>query len=554
MKYSDLSGLKVYICLVLSWVTVLSQELSAAGVTVWQSDSTTIVSEGQEADMLSVRLASQPLADVSINITPGTADLELNGDFPGDAILLYFTVLNWSEPQVVAIKAVQDGMEEGEHTTALSFTVDSDDPLYNGYFVNDITVYITDSVSSPCPDYDIDGDCRLSIADLEILARQWLVNSCSGVDCADIAGTAGVDIQDFSAIASEWGEGFGPILINEFVAVNNSKDPELPRESWEVFDEDGQSVDWIELYNVSAEAVDLTGWCLTDDAEDINKWSFPAGQTIAANGYLMIFASGKDIAEPGFIHTNFSLSSQGEYLAIVDPSGEIVHEYNSADGYFPAQEENISYGMFGYFTQQRYFYPATPGAANTNSVIGTVTDTVFSVKRGFYYEPITVRISTKESGTIIRYTLNGSTPTVSNGYIYDPESPVYIDKTTTLRAAAFKTGWLPSNVDTQTYIFINDVITQSPNGQTPGGWPNSYAVNNHKMDYGMDPDIVNNAQYADLMDDALLAIPTLSLVTDLGNLFNSANGVYVCTSADTRINGDKYEKPVSLELINPDGS
>jgi hypothetical protein len=70
------------------------------------------------------------------------------------------------------------------------------------------------------------------------------------------------------------------------------------------------------------------------------------------------------------------------------------------------------------------------------------------------------------------------------------------------------------------------------------------------MDYGMDPDVVNDSRYKNLIDDALLAIPTISLVTDLANLFNASTGIYV--NAGQR--GIAWERPTSVELINPDGS
>ena len=43
----------------------------------------------------------------------------------------------------------------------------------------------------------------------------------------------------------------------------------------------------------------------------------------------------------------------------------------------------------------------------------------------------------------------------------------------------------------------------------------------------MDPDVVNDARYASQMIDALKAIPMISLVTDLDNLFDSSSGIFV---------------------------
>ena len=66
----------------------------------------------------------------------------------------------------------------------------------------------------------------------------------------------------------------------------------------------------------------------------------------------------------------------------------------------------------------------------------------------------------------------------------------------------------------------------------------------------MDPDVVNDPRYKDLMDDALLSIPTISLVTPLANLFDSQTGIYVNAVED----GRDWERPVSVELIHPDGT
>ncbi|MEJ2703793.1 MAG: CotH kinase family protein, partial [Sedimentisphaerales bacterium] len=83
----------------------------------------------------------------------------------------------------------------------------------------------------------------------------------------------------------------------------------------------------------------------------------------------------------------------------------------------------------------------------------------------------------------------------------------------------------------------------------PSSWP-SGSVNGQTMNYGMDPDVVNDPRYRNLMDDALLTIPSISLVTELKNLFDPATGIYVNATR----HGKEWERPVSVELINPDGS
>jgi hypothetical protein len=109
-----------------------------------------------------------------------------------------------------------------------------------------------------------------------------------------------------------------------------------------VSDVDGDSSDWIEIHNDSIAQASLAGWHLTDNAGNLSEWTFPA-TNLPPGGYLVVFASGKNRAVAGGeLHTNFQLSSGGEYLALVQPDGTtIASEFAPA---FPPQRENVSYG------------------------------------------------------------------------------------------------------------------------------------------------------------------------------------------------------------------
>ncbi len=127
-------------------------------------------------------------------------------------------------------------------------------------------------------------------------------------------------------------------LITEFMASNGGT----------VRDGDGNSSDWIEIWNPTNETINLAGWHLTDNANNLNKWTFPnAPQSILASGaYLLIFASGQStetyIDAGGFLHTDFALSAEGEFLGLTDPNEQIVHAYSPK---FPAQVRDVSYGL-----------------------------------------------------------------------------------------------------------------------------------------------------------------------------------------------------------------
>ncbi|RIK73670.1 MAG: hypothetical protein DCC68_24505, partial [Planctomycetota bacterium] len=204
-----------------------------------------------------------------------------------------------------------------------------------------------------------------------------------------------------------------------------------------------------------------------------------------------------------------------------------------------------------------YLLDPTPGEPNGTTVVGFVADTAFSVDRGFFDAAFDVQITSPTPGATIVYTTNGSAPTLTNGTVVapphantPPTATVPIASTTTLRAAAFKTGFAPTNVDTQTYIFLQDVIHQPAN---PAGFPSVWADPAQATipaDYEMDPDVVNNPLYSDEIIQGLRDIPTISIVMDPEDLFGSQRGIY--TNSSQR--GSAWERPTSVEIIDPSGA
>ena len=158
--------------------------------------------------------------------------------------------------------------------------------------------------------------------------------------------------------------------------------------------------------------------------------------------------------------------------------------------------------------------------------------------------------------TTFTYTVSGSPTTPATGPItvqgtcLTYTGPITISKTSTVRAAAYRKGYDSTDVDTQTYIFLADVVTQSSKGAAPTGWPTATTINGQILNYGMDPDIVNSTTWGPNLQAALTAIPTISIVTAVPNLLNASSGIYVNASKE----GEQWERPASVELINPDGT
>ncbi len=288
----------------------------------------------------------------------------------------------------------------------------------------------------------------------------------------------------------------GDVVLNEFLAWNLT--------NWN--DEDGDRVPWIELHNRGSSVVDLSGWALTDSADNPGKWILPS-YLLPPGGFLTVFASGKDrrIAGPGRpLHTNFKLGQDGEYLGLFSPDSprQVVCDFNPE---YPPQAADNSYGLTP-SGQWRYLMPPTPDQPNPESLVSNRVDAVhFSVPRGFFDQPFHLSLCSPTFGATIRYTLDGSTPSATNGLVY--AAPILIDTSRVVCAVAFRHGWLPSATRTHTYLY---------------GLP------------------ANRRQ-----------LPALSIVTAPGSLYGPS-GIMETNPRNTTRHGIAWERPASIEWIRPE--
>jgi len=193
--------------------------------------------------------------------------------------------------------------------------------------------------------------------------------------------------------------------------------------------------------------------------------------------------------------------------------------------------------------EQRFFNPPTPGSINGEGVIGFVNHVQFSHKHGFYDNPFNLELTTTDEEDIIRFTTDGSEPSTENGTVYT--GSILIDKTTPLRARVVKPDYEPGDIHTQTYIFLDDVFTQTRPDSYPTKWGGDVTA-----DYDVDPDVVNNSNYRSTIKDDMKSLPIMSIVTDPDNLFDSRTGIYV----NTNNKGVAWERPSSTEFFFPDDS
>lgn len=327
------------------------------------------------------------------------------------------------------------------------------------------------------------------------------------------------------------------LRIAEFLASNVSG----------ITDEDGDRTDWIEIVNAGDTAADLGGWSLTDDPDDPARWIFPS-RSLQPGERLVVFASGKDRAPGnGELHAAFQISKSSGYLGLFSNTSPRLPVSEFAPRY-PDQRSDLAYGR-GLGGQTGYLDPPTPGQPNPAilPVTGIAEDPVASHPRGFYLEAFDLELSSVPPDADIRYTLDGTEPTASRGTLYS--GPVRVAGRTsqavvTIKAIAFHPDTLPSEVVTFTYIFPHFVSDQP---DRPQGFPTSWS-GAPSVDYGMDPQVVDDPDYAGSMVDALLQIPSLSIVMPVSDLFGSS-GLY----SNPGQSGVRWERAGSVELLHPDG-
>ncbi|MBE0638143.1 MAG: CotH kinase family protein [Bacteroidales bacterium] len=178
-----------------------------------------------------------------------------------------------------------------------------------------------------------------------------------------------------------------------------------------IADEDGDFSDWVEFFYTGEKTINLMGFGFSDNSDDPFQWIFP-DVTLHPGQFLLVWASGKDRAIPGSpLHTNFSISAEGEALFLTNPYGSLVSEsppvllhYDFSYGHQPDGSE-----AWYYFTE------STPGVSNSTQGYNEIIEPPsFSHAGGFYTEEFSLKLSHPDPDATIIYTLDGSTPNPAN--------------------------------------------------------------------------------------------------------------------------------------------
>ncbi len=282
-----------------------------------------------DVPLADVPAADVPLADVSgADAAPGDGWSDTTA---GDAGTLGDAMGDVGTVDVAVADATLDEVAPGDASTDATAgdAGPQEDALLDVGAVDDVVADAALDDATTTPDAVADAALDDATETADALTDATLDDAVAEVTDDVAAEVTGDVIEE----VTEPPTGPAPLLITELMARNGGDGA--------VLDEDGDSSDWVELHNPTDEVVLLEGWHLSDDPDVLDKWTLPAVE-LAPGGYLVVFASGKDRAVAGEeLHTNFKLSGDGEYLALVAPTLEVVHAFDA----FPPQLQGLSWGV-----------------------------------------------------------------------------------------------------------------------------------------------------------------------------------------------------------------
>lgn len=315
------------------------------------------------------------------------------------------------------------------------------------------------------------------------------------------------------------------IMINEICAKNTSY--AAP---------DGGFYDWIEIYNSSSNAVDLSGYGLSDNAGKPYKYTFPDNSIINGKQRLIIFCDSLNPQIDGCCTAAFGISTNGETITLTDCNGKTVDAVT-----FEQMQENISYGRIPDGSEKFAFMETTPNAPNNEkSVISVdVPEPVLSNEGGFYSDKFSLSVTVPE-GTTVYYTLDGSQPTVLSEIYNSPIDVIDISSSENKLSAI-------TDITTMTYFppskpvdkaFVINAVAVDAEGNYSDTVTASYFIGYQ-----------NRASYYQNMK-------VISIVTDSDNLFDDEKGIYVNGSNSTNGSncnydqrGTEWERPASIQIF-----
>lgn len=238
---------------------------------------------------------------------------------------------------------------------------------------------------------------------------------------------------------------------------------------------------YIEFFN-DGESIDLKDWTVTNIKEGKENWSVKLDSNhVLSNGYSLLFFGKTETSSQSASKIQYNYVGRvGKKLTTDEGSILFEKDGKKIELNYPVQYPHISYCQEG-------FMMPTPGKENdklVTSITNRVAIPLFkSGNPGLYENGLNVELNCATEGADIYYTMNGDIPTPENGEIYN--GSIWIEKTTSIRARAYKDGMLYSEILTGSYIF-------------PDKYHNACKNNGERL-----PIVSISANYKDIFDDML---------------------------------------------------
>lgn len=322
------------------------------------------------------------------------------------------------------------------------------------------------------------------------------------------------------------------VIINEFASSNSSI----------LQDSHGEFPDWIELYNSSNQAINLSNYAISDDLNELRKWIFP-DLSIDAHSFLIVFASGND--DTSELHTNFKISQTGEALYLTNSNESIVSSMPAI--YIPTDK---SYGNITDASNHAGILNSpSPGSSNVTS-----NGIYASHPSGFYNTNIQLTLTSSNSSHKIYYTLNGETPT-SNSLLYT--TPITF---TNISDSPHTYSSIPTTPLEGPYQ-LDDFIWYEPNKVYKSNIIRFASFDNGELQ----SDVFSRTYFIDPEIENRYTFPIVSLITDSLNLFDYERGIYIPGKRFDEIGfnwwpegnyhnrGAEWERELHLSFFQPNG-
>jgi hypothetical protein len=314
-------------------------------------------------------------------------------------------------------------------------------------------------------------------------------------------------------------------------------------------DEFGEYADWIELYNTTSSTVDLTGYHLSDDPDEPDKWTFP-NTFIESHGFLLIFASGRDTIGTLDPHASFKISSEGETIILSNVNETVIDELQVI-----ALEQDLSFGKtIDGGMELETFYVSSPEFSNSqNSILNNLS---VSHEPGFYVHDIQLAIISSQGNNNVHFTLDGSEPTLVSPIYNNPltltsregENYIISEIPTTPLNGPWQLEEFIWKKPEQSVNLVNVIQFRSFSGNLPTSniISGTYVIG--------DSQLIGNS------------FPIISIMIQKENLFDYDSGIYIPgkrydlngwdwhPDGNYMNNGIEWERIGYAEFYEPDGS